>query len=173
MVVATDNFNDAQNQKSNRTIIQINIVDVNDNYPQFKIQDSSLRQIHETQQVSSNILTVIATDNDIGLNAELEFSLGTDTNATGLFAINQDSGVITVKSSLIGHVGVKYLTIIVKDKGAEPLTNSTRVLIEILDVNLHQPIITYPEGPLATLRVIEVGNIVFCLFIDEYPRSFY
>ena len=81
------------------------ITDVNDNNPEFggsNFQGSILR----TAAVGSLVMTVKATDKDIGANAEVTYAKVQDTP---YFNINPNSGAITVAQTLNSTVSYKCI----------------------------------------------------------------
>ena len=168
-VVAWDNKKDASNRRSNRTSIRINIDDVNDNAPQFA--PIGFQSIPESSPLGTSVYKVIAKDADFGENATIEYSLGDDTNATNargqlIFSIGETSGIIYVKSDLHNTVGLRYVTVFAKDKGIEPLSNSTQVFLQILDVNDDTPRFVTPD-PNNPIVVIEEVRPYMCIYICD------
>lgn len=91
---------------TNTTQLVININDINDNQPVFEnIPDTITITQNEIQSHETNFFTILASDPDFGLNAELVFSLST----------NVVSNTIT------------ELTITVSDQGS-PMMSSTALL---------------------------------------------
>ena len=88
-----------------------------------------------------------ATDLDDGRNAEIVYSIDLSPgNGTDLFDINPSTGQIYVKKQLKGNIGWYYVIVRGTDRGEEPLSNTTKVLVFIEDVNDHPPVITYPTA---------------------------
>ena len=70
--------------------IIINVIDVNDNRPQF-LQSQVVISVTESSQVNRDIYKVTAYDKDSGLNAELRYSLQSG-NIDNTFTIDPVSG---------------------------------------------------------------------------------
>ncbi|XP_067671512.1 cadherin-23-like [Haliotis asinina] len=122
-----------------RTTITIIVTDVNDNSPQFNTDYQ--QRISEKTNQGTVILTVQATDEDIGNNGKVWYSLQDETaNSTVLFAINATTGVITAAENLIGKADTYALTAVATDEGKGNLTGNTTVTITVLDENLNPPV---------------------------------
>ena len=70
-VTAKDAGTDPLQDKSQ---VLINVIDVNDNKPQFRDPKSQIN-ITESSQINRNIFTVEATDKDSGMNAKIRYNL--------------------------------------------------------------------------------------------------
>lgn len=177
-VTATDNIDANPNQqRSERTgAIFVKVTDVNDNHPIITNIGTTPKSVVENSQNNTIVDTISANDADIGANAEVEFSLVSgDTNASDSWFyittqynsdIKNNEGVIRTRQSLLGHVGMYYVTVKVQDKGTPTrLSSNMTLLIEIIESNenLNQPQFVVPKGPTATLQIKEqqpVGTTV-------------
>lgn len=170
-VTATDNIDANPNQqRSERTgAIFVKVTDVNDNHPIITNIGTTPKSVVENSQNNTIVDTILANDADIGANAEVEFSLVSgDTNASDSWFyittqynsdIKNNEGVIRTRQSLLGHVGMYYVTVKVQDKGTPTrLSSNMTLLIEIIESNenLNQPQFVVPKGPTATLQIKEV-----------------
>ncbi len=113
--------------------IQVTVVDVNDNPPVFKEEIYSAR-IPENNLVGAFVLQVNATDEDIGDNAKIKYSL--EDEVRDLMYIDQRSGTIMAKVSF-DYEQIQDIAFMVTatDSGEPPLSASTRVLVSIIDLN--------------------------------------
>ena len=75
---------------SNTTIASITVTDINDNNPEFD-KKTLIGQILENEPVASSVCTVVASDKDIGKNAQITYSL----NANDAFSIDPATGVVS------------------------------------------------------------------------------
>ena len=125
-------------QKSSSVKLSITVLDVNDNAPQFN--SSSLQGgIKENLPGGSFVMRVIATDADIGTNAQLVYNL-TTKEYTDVFALNSLTGEITTKKSLDREIQDRYtLKVSVRDKGNPRLTSLADVTIDVIDVDDNCP----------------------------------
>lgn len=183
-VTATDNINGNPNQqRSERTgAIFVRVTDVNDNPPVITNVGTDPKMVVENAQNNTRIEVISATDIDTGANAELEFSLlPGETNASDSWfyittQYNSDTknngGYLYTRQSLLGHVGMYYITVKVQDKGTPtPLSSNRTLLIEIIESNenLNQPQFVVPKGPIATLQIKEVKFSIL-LFLLVYHK---
>lgn len=157
-IVAKDNRADSQNQKSNRTTVDIVIDDVNDNYPQF--DNFGIATIPENALVDDSVTTVSAQDADEGQNALLAYSLELGGNSSNFFRIEPTTGTIFVNASLTNKVGVWFVIVKATDHGTPAKSNSTDVFIDVIDINNNNPVFVEPAG--GVVNVLEV-SIQYCL----------
>ncbi|ESO89853.1 hypothetical protein LOTGIDRAFT_124131, partial [Lottia gigantea] len=114
--------------------------DVNDNPP--IITGTYDSNIPEDRVIGSTAFTVVATDQDIGVNGELVFSI-TNGNTNNDFKIDPIAGLVQIQNILDREITPSYtLNITISDKGATPLTDSISVIITVDDVNDNAPIFT-------------------------------
>ena len=111
ILVAKDNGKNKQLES--RTKLLITLEDINDNAPVVGQPKSG--KIHENMPEQMEVMTVQATDRDIGKNAELRYTL---ENYRDLFVLNENSGVLKAKKSLDREEQeTYYLDVVVYDKG--------------------------------------------------------
>lgn len=120
-----------------RSII-INVVDENDHAPVFLLE-SYHASLNESVLIGSFVESVTARDADEGVNADIVYSISGDDY--GWFQIDNDTGLVTTRAELDHERAAQVtLTIIASDQGLEPMTNSTMLTIDILDVNDEFPV---------------------------------
>ncbi|XP_055850573.1 protocadherin-like wing polarity protein stan isoform X3 [Episyrphus balteatus] len=146
-VVATD---DSFPPRSGTTTLQVNVLDCNDHSPTFEAEQFEA-SIREGATVGSTVITLRATDQDIGKNAEIEYGIE-NVSSTGItsqernantFRIDGRTGVISTRSSLDREASESY-TLIVTATDMAPLqserkTATATVLVKILDDNDNYP----------------------------------
>ncbi|XP_062333199.1 protocadherin gamma-A11-like isoform X13 [Osmerus eperlanus] len=127
--------------KSGSVKINVIVLDANDNAPAFSQSVYSVT-LPENTSKGTIVIGVSATDADQGLNGELTYSFSQSTDsASDLFNIDAFSGEITVNGKLDFEKWKQYeLNIEAKDKGG--LTDTSKVLIEMTDVNDNVPLIS-------------------------------
>uniref|UniRef100_A0A5S6QNB3 Cadherin domain-containing protein n=1 Tax=Trichuris muris TaxID=70415 RepID=A0A5S6QNB3_TRIMR len=110
--------------------VNVTLMDVNDNAPVF---DRARYEVHlgnsDSLVPGSPIITVHATDQDAGLNGQVEYRLAPSPgDAQRLFSIDANTGLITWSSSQ--RMGRLYeLLVLARDKGQQPLESSTSVAV--------------------------------------------
>lgn len=146
-VVATD---DSFPPRSGTTTLQVNVLDCNDHAPTFEAEqfDTSIR---ESATVGSTVITLRATDQDIGKNSEIEYLIET-VNGGGVttpeqdantFKIDSKSGVISTRSSLDRETADIYSIVVHASDMATPQDErksaSATVIVKVLDDNDNYP----------------------------------
>ncbi|XP_060651948.1 protocadherin-like wing polarity protein stan isoform X2 [Drosophila nasuta] len=146
-VVATD---DSFPPRSGTTTLQVNVLDCNDHSPTFEAEQFEA-SIREGATVGSTVITLRATDQDIGKNSEIEYGIEGVTDGVGnaqdqempIFRIDSRSGVISTRSSLDRETSDSYhLLVTASDMAAaqsERKTATASVLVKILDDNDNYP----------------------------------
>ncbi|OWJ99278.1 hypothetical protein Celaphus_00009697 [Cervus elaphus hippelaphus] len=136
--------------------VTINVVDVNDNKPVFVVPPSnySFELVPPSANPGTVVFTVVAIDNDTGMNAELRYSI-VGGNTKGLFMIDQTTGNITLKEKcVLADLGLHKLIVKAKDLGQpdslfsvinvnlfvnESMTNAT-LIYELVRKNIETPV---------------------------------
>lgn len=117
------------------------VVDENDNPPRFERQTYNAN-ILENNDIDISLLTVSATDDDIGVNADLRYSVSEE--AQNLASIDALSGSLRLKIALDReqHSQISFY-VYATDSGDVPLTGTATVNIIVKDANDNAP--TYPD----------------------------
>ena len=150
---------------STQTELQVTVVDVNDNFPQF--DDSILRlYVSESDDISRTVIGYItATDSDRGSNSKITYSIKPGStiasksgeglpNSRVTFTIHSISGGLTASPSLDYEQEDSFLLVVIgTDSGIPPRSSEVNVYINILDYNDNSPVfdkqiysIHVPEG---------------------------
>ena len=82
-------------------MIVINVVDENDNSPQFE-KSSYVAVVAENRKIGSSILTIRASDPDSGMNGKVNYSM---TGGDGKFEMNPNTGAFSDKSDYKISIG--------------------------------------------------------------------
>ncbi|XP_051891479.1 protocadherin Fat 1a isoform X7 [Pristis pectinata] len=125
-------------QKSAWRLLDVNILDANDNRPEF-LQDMYSEVVSENKEVGSKIIQLEATDQDLGANGEVRYSILTDTD---VFAIDSVTGIVTVKGLLDREKEPVYLLKVeARDQAEEELQLFSTVMLKVTleDVNDNAP----------------------------------
>lgn len=133
--VATDG---GPSHRSASVAVSITLSDVNDSPPKF---DQNLYQVDVAEDVAvqTTILTVTATSDDLGINGLVSYSL-TSGHSDGRLTVDSTSGDIIVSKELDYEKTTFYrLTIQAQDGGSSPLTSTTKVDIQVENVNDNSP----------------------------------
>ncbi|XP_076020936.1 protocadherin gamma-A5-like [Genypterus blacodes] len=127
-------------QKSGTVNIDITILDNNDNAPVFS-QLVYKATVMENSPIDTYVTTVNASDADHGLNSIVTYYFSDQNSGVDIFSIDENTGVIAVRGPIDYEKDKKFeFRIEAKDHGG--LTDSSRLVIEVTDVNDNAPIIS-------------------------------
>ncbi|XP_049330725.1 protocadherin gamma-A11-like isoform X31 [Astyanax mexicanus] len=171
-------------QKSGTVKITVVVIDANDNPPVFS-QPVYRVSLPENAQKGSSVVTVRATDKDKGSYGEVSYSFSQSTGkAMDFFTVNSDTGDIRVNGILDFEKSKQYeLNVKAMDNGG--LTDTSKVLVEITDVNDNAPVISVisfsnpipedsaPETVIAMLNIKDIdfgkNGQIRCLVDSDLP----
>ena len=146
-------FRDSDQHRLNdikaRTVVNIQVLDVNDLDPFFNPSTYSVT-VPEDAPLHSSLVQVKAEDADEGINGEIYYSLAEDTDQ---FAIHPVSGVISLTRPLhFSETRTHKLIVNAQDRGVAytfgpKRLDSARVSIRVKPVNLHDPEMTIKHLP--------------------------
>ena len=113
------------------------VLDVNDNNPRFDEEVYTPPSIPEDTPVGYVVETVRATDQDLGENRTISYTL---TEPKFEFEINDTTGEIYVATMVDFEVRMQYnLTVIASDDGSPPREGSASVIVVIEPINDNTP----------------------------------
>ncbi|KAL0131096.1 hypothetical protein PUN28_002587 [Cardiocondyla obscurior] len=140
---------------SSSATVHIEVLDENDNVPRFV--DNKLRiSVLETTSTNTELLRFKATDNDLGPNSELAFSISAG-NKRDTFFIDPLTGILYLKKPLDYEELVRYtLNVTCSDGGHPRLSSVTSLTVEVIDTNDNPPV--FPNT--AIVRQIREGILV-------------
>ncbi|XP_017572398.1 protocadherin gamma-A11-like [Pygocentrus nattereri] len=162
-------FDGGSPQKSGTVKITVVVIDANDNPPVFS-QPVYRVSLPENAPKSSLLVIVHATDKDKGANGEVTYSFSQSTRkAMEFFSIDPNTGDIRVNGLLDFEKSKQYdLNVEAMDNGG--LTDTSKVLVEITDVNDNAPVISVisfsnpipedsaPETVIAMLNIKDIDS---------------
>ncbi|XP_029402626.1 protocadherin beta-8 isoform X2 [Mus pahari] len=168
--------------KSGTTTVRIEVLDINDNAPQF-LESLYAVEVPENSPLNALVVTVSARDLDAGIHGNVAYSLFQGGGGSQPFVIDEITGEIRLKGALDFEATSYYnMEIIATDSGG--LSGKCSVAIQVLDVNDNAPKLTIssltssiPENaPEAVVAVFSVsdpdsgdnGRIV-CSIQNELP----
>ncbi len=138
--------------------VHVTVTDINDNAPVF-LQKSYATDILENNQIGAPIVQVNATDNDVGLNAEILYSV--EESVQNTFNINPSTGAITAKIIFDREQDEQFrFKVFATDKGTPPQTSTTLVVVTINDVNDEVPKFSQPIYSFGILENQPIGTNV-------------
>lgn len=150
--------------RSDTATVNINITDANNFAPMFENAPYTA-SVFEDAPIGSTVLVVSATDSDVGINAQITYSLNEDSiNGLGSpdpFVINPQTGAITTSALLDRETVSGYLlTVTAKDGGTPSLSDTTDIEITVTDVNDNAPVFKNPIYHASILEDALVGTSV-------------
>ena len=119
-------------------------------------------------------MTLTAIDKDEGFNGKVVYRLlsvqspPSLSSQPELFKVDENTGVVSVNSSLIGYPGAHNVTLGAFDSAAEPLNATTNVAVFVQDVNINTPVFVVPNETLLDTAAGILPNIT----IDEVSSCF-
>uniref|UniRef100_A0A7N8XJC4 Protocadherin alpha-C2-like n=1 Tax=Mastacembelus armatus TaxID=205130 RepID=A0A7N8XJC4_9TELE len=143
--------------------------DTNDNPPRFDKQTYTINMT-ENNPIGTLVMKLNATDLDEGLNSEIvySFTLYTSEKTQDVFALNVNTGEITVKGT-IDYEDMKFyeMHIEAKDKGNFPLMGQCKVIVHVTDMNDNYPEITIQSVKNTVEENIPVGSVIALVGISD------
>ncbi|XP_061386506.1 fat-like cadherin-related tumor suppressor homolog, partial [Musca vetustissima] len=127
----------SKKMQSTQNII-INVLDINDNPPEFQLKLYKA-YLWENTTVQTEVIQVYATSKDIGINAKISYFI-IGGNEQQKFKIDRTSGIIFLNMEIDYEMTKSFfLNIQAIDGGIPPLSGQAFVNITILDVNDNTP----------------------------------
>ncbi|XP_036060664.1 protocadherin beta-18-like [Onychomys torridus] len=128
--------------RSATALIQVVVVDVNDNAPEFERMLYEV-QVPENSPVESLVIKVSATDLDTGINGEISYSFPrVSRDVWETFKIHPISGEVHLKALLDFEVIQSY-TINVQAIDGGSLSGKSAIIVQVIDVNDNPPEIVF------------------------------
>ena len=142
---------------------------MNDNPPQFASK-YYFASISEGVDTGTDVVRVMATSRDIGVNAEISYTI-IGGNEQRKFSIEQETGLVSVTGKLDYERAKDYfLTIQALDGGTPPLSNHATVNISIMDVNDNKPIFTQLSYSASVTENSPVGSSIVTLTATDLDQ---
>ena len=122
------------------TYLTINVMDVNENAPEITVPENI--EIWEQQPINSLVTRISSTDEDLGLNGVVTYSLVTSPEDEGNFVIDPHTGVIRNKRVMVAtrRTNLHTLTVNAVDQGNPPFVTSTTFSFRSYDINDNPPV---------------------------------
>ncbi|KYB27849.1 cadherin-related tumor suppressor [Tribolium castaneum] len=121
------------------TVLTVQITDTNDNPPAF-LETAYSFDIPENAQRGHKVGQVKAVDADLGINAQLTYSVISDW-ANDVFSLNPQTGVFTLTSRLDYEEVQHYILVVqAQDAGHPALSSTLTVYCNVLDLNDNTPL---------------------------------
>ena len=151
VVMATDS---GDPQLSSTATVYIEITDSNDHDPVFSL-DQYNADISESVSISTPVIQVMASDDDIGINADLTYAIIDSTQ----FSINPSTGSINTAVTFdFESVSHYTFTVLVTDSGLPLREATSTVTVNIIDYNDNPPLFTQSIYSLSLFENIPIGS---------------
>ncbi|XP_037403078.1 protocadherin gamma-A2-like isoform X48 [Pygocentrus nattereri] len=158
-------FDGGKPQRSATVKINIVVLDANDNAPIFS-QSSYKAFVPENAVIGTLVTTVSATDADESSHSiEYYFEHATSA-AKALFSIDKDSGEIKVIGD-IDYEKHKQFTIKVKAKDHGGLTDTSEIMIDVIDLNDNAPKITIMSFSSVVSEDAAPGTVIAMINVQD------
>lgn len=146
-VVVTATDSGSPSLSSQKTFV-VRLSDVNDNAPVFS-QNSYSVDVAENNSPGTPIVSISASDPDVGDNARLSYSILPSTvhgsPISSYVYINTENGnVFTMRSLDYEQMNAFKIEVQVRDAGTPPQTSNVTVHVFVVDQNDNAPVILYP-----------------------------
>ncbi|XP_062333233.1 protocadherin gamma-A5-like isoform X47 [Osmerus eperlanus] len=146
--------------------IHVTVLDANDNAPVFT-QAVYKATLKENSIKGTVLITVSAIDSDEGSNGRIAYTMSNSLDdVSELFEMNRDSGEVT----LIGNVDYEksrqyQIHVQASDDGG--LTDSCKILLEVIDTNDNTPAINVMSKSSVISEDIKTGTVVTMINIQD------
>ncbi|XP_066128836.1 protocadherin beta-5 [Saccopteryx bilineata] len=154
-------------RRSGTTAVRIEVVDINDNAPEF-LQSLYEAQVPEDSPLNSLVVTVSARDLDAGMNGNVAYTLVQGDEVTQPFVIDEITGEIRLKKALDFEASQYYNVQIAATDGGG-LSGKCSVAIQVMDVNDNAPELTMSK--LASSTPENSPETVVAVFSVSDPDS--
>ncbi|XP_066507617.1 protocadherin gamma-A11-like [Hoplias malabaricus] len=146
--------------------IHVTVLDVNDNAPVFT-QKLYKDTLSENTAKGTKLITVSASDADEGSNGQVTYQiLKTLDGLSDLFSVDKNSGNVVLNGD-VDHEksNVYHLEIQAKDQGG--LTDSCKLLLDILDINDNTPSISVLSMSSSISEEAPPGTVVAMMKVND------
>ncbi len=134
----------------------VQVLDVNQN-PVF-LNEVYSTIIPEDRAVNSLVVQVFASDPDSGTNAEIQYGINTTQDQ---FAIDSQSGRVTVRRPLDFEEQQEYLvSIFAIDSGNPPLSTTATLIVNVTDVNDNPPVFSRSPYRVLVPENVNIGSSI-------------
>ena len=164
VIVATDNGVPPKSAIAN---VRINVLDVNDNKPEF---DKDLFEISvmENVQIGTEVTVITANDRDLLENSQITYAL----NDTSVFRIDSGTGRIVTQGDIDREaVAIYYLEITATDNGNPVQSSSAVVLVSVDGENESPPVFNTTETVFTVDNGLAAGAIVGRLYAYDGDKG--
>ncbi|NWI53499.1 PCDGM protein, partial [Calyptomena viridis] len=157
--------------------IEVEILDINDNPPEFPTDEVSLR-IYELASLGARFPIQPAQDPDVGTNTLQTYHLSANDNFNLNVKARTDGGKfpeLVLERALDREFrAFHYLVLTAEDGGSPPQSSKIRITIQVLDANDNHPVFDRPSYGARLVENSPLGTLVVKLNatdVDEGPNG--
>ncbi|XP_078145977.1 protocadherin-23 [Centroberyx gerrardi] len=149
--------------------VSVSLLDVNDNAPVF--EHSYYRTaVWEGQVHNTYIMQVFASDADSGVNGQIEYSI-VSGNHNDAFILDSVRGILATNVLLDREITASYkLVLQATDRGSPPLSGTTTIRVQVVDINDNSPAIP-PMEPVVIAENLPAGYMVTQVTVNDVDLS--
>lgn len=130
-----------------RTTVVIELLDVNDEFPEFINKSRYYFEVTENSPAGTYIGKVEASDSDTGSGGLVTFDLSRESGSSKSFYIDAKSGEIRTTRSLDREEHSQLPVIVIaRDMGSPRLSSTVTANITVLDLNDNLPVFIFPSA---------------------------
>uniref|UniRef100_A0A672SQQ2 Protocadherin gamma-C5-like n=1 Tax=Sinocyclocheilus grahami TaxID=75366 RepID=A0A672SQQ2_SINGR len=157
-------------QRSGSVNIDVTVLDANDNAPEFN-QTIYRASVMENAPKGTYITTVNATDADSGSNGHITFSFSDlKEHLRDIFSIDDSTGLVSVLGN-IDFEKEKRFEIRVKATDQGGLTSTSKLVIEVVDVNDNAPVINLMSLSSPVAEDVPPGTTIAVVNIKDFDSG--
>ncbi|KAM8879835.1 protocadherin-23 [Spinachia spinachia] len=149
--------------------VSVALLDINDNVPVF--EHSNYRTaVWEGQVHNTYIMQVFASDADGGTNGQIEYSI-VSGNPNQAFVLDSVRGILATRVLLDREITPSYkLVLQATDRGNPPLSSTTTLRVQVVDVNDNSPAVP-PMEPVVIAENLPAGSKVTQVTANDVDLS--
>ncbi|XP_030648879.1 protocadherin gamma-A11-like [Chanos chanos] len=156
-------------QRSGTVKIHVLVLDVNDNVPVFS-QSSYKTSVFENAAKGTLVTTVSATDADESSHNIQYYFEHPSATVKALFVIDSESGQVRVNGEIDYEKHKQFkIKVTARDQGG--LTDSSEILIDVIDVNDNKPKITVMSFSSALPENADLGTVVAMINVEDFDSG--
>ncbi|XP_040001752.1 protocadherin-23 [Xiphias gladius] len=149
--------------------VSITLLDINDNMPLFE-RSSYRTAVWEGQVHNTYVTQVFASDADSGMNGQIEYSI-VSGNHNEAFILDSVRGILATNVLLDREITPSYkLVLQAADRGNPPLSSTTTIRVQVVDVNDNSPTIP-PMEPVVIAENLPAGYMVTQVTANDVDLS--
>uniref|UniRef100_A0A8B9GX24 Cadherin domain-containing protein n=1 Tax=Astyanax mexicanus TaxID=7994 RepID=A0A8B9GX24_ASTMX len=145
--------------------IHITVLDANDNAPVFT-KPIYKAVITENAPKGTSILTVNATDQDKGSNGHVGYTISSNINRLSEMFHVDEQGVVTLVGD-IDYETAKHYQIDIEATDNGGLSDSSKIMLDVIDVNDNKPLITLMSKSSSILEDSRPDTVIAIISVSD------